>query len=106
MVGREGKALAERAILGSLEPEQRRAEQRERRRAEAVPVREWMKSERERLLAQDVIPPVQRMYAESLRLSDRWAREFRQFWDLPDDFDFDIETPEVDVARTLQEQGS
>ena len=40
------------------------------------------------------------MYAESLRLSDRWADEFRSFWDLPD-FDYDIETPEVDIARAL-----
>ena len=41
------------------------------------------------------------MYAESLRLSDRWADEFRSFWDLPDGFDYDIETPEVDIARAL-----
>jgi N-methylhydantoinase B/acetone carboxylase alpha subunit len=70
----------------------------------AVPVRDWMKRERERVLARDMIEPVQRMYAESMRLSERWATEFRSFWDLPDDFEFDIPTPEVDLAKTLTAQ--
>jgi hypothetical protein len=39
------------------------------------------------------------MYAESIRLSDRFAGEFRAFWDLPEDFDFDIATPEVDLVQ-------
>jgi hypothetical protein len=46
------------------------------------------------------------MYAESLRLSERWATEFRAFWDLPDDFDYDIETPEVDIAKALIAQAA
>jgi N-methylhydantoinase B len=70
----------------------------------AVPVRDWMNRERERVLARDMIEPVQRMYAESMRLSERWATEFRSFWDLPDDFEFDIPTPEVDLAKTLTAQ--
>jgi hypothetical protein len=48
-----------------------------------------------------MIEPVQRMYAESMRLSDRWAKEFREFWELPEDFEFDVPTPEVDLAKTL-----
>jgi len=54
----------------------------------------------------DLIEPVKRMYAESLRLSDRWAREFREFWDLPDDFDYDVATPEVDLAKQLLAQAA
>ena len=81
--------------------EERRAEIRTRRGEQAVPVREWMQSERERILARDMIEPVQRMYAESMRLSERWAKEFRDFWDLPEDFEFDVPTPEVDLAKTL-----
>src|SRR5207249_4255732 len=81
--------------------ERRREEMREERGERAVPVREWMAGERQRLLDGDLIEPVKRMYAESLRLSQRWAGEFRTFWDLPDDFDFDVETPEVEMARTL-----
>jgi acetone carboxylase, alpha subunit len=74
---------------------------RDERARNAVPVREWMKAERERVLARDMIEPVQRMYAESMRLSERWAREFREFWDLPEDCEFDVATPEVDLAMTL-----
>ena len=55
----------------------------------------------------EMIEPVKRMYAESIRLSERWATEFREFWDLPEDFDFDVPTPTVELSRTLlSEQGS
>jgi N-methylhydantoinase B len=79
----------------------RRSALRDQRGRQAVPVREWMKAERERVLARDMIEPVQRMYAESMRLSQRWAREFREFWELPEDFEFDVPTPEVDLAKNL-----
>ena len=75
----------------------RRAELREQRARRAVPVREWIKQERQRVLNHDMIEPVQRMYAESMRLSERWASEFREFWDLPEDFDFPVATPQVEL---------
>ena len=74
---------------------------REERGRKAVPVREWMQGERQRLLDGEMIEPVQRMYAESIRLSESWACEFREFWDLPEDFDFDVATPTVELTRTL-----
>jgi hypothetical protein len=67
-------------------------------------VREWMKAERQRILSLDMIEPAQRMYAESMRLSERWAHEFKQFWELPDDFAFDVPTPTVDLTETLLAQ--
>ena len=81
--------------------ERAREELRAKRAREAVPVREWMKQERERIVAGDMIEPVKRMYAESIRLSERWASEFRAFWDLEDDFDFPVDTPEVELSRAL-----
>jgi hypothetical protein len=60
-----------------------------------------MARERQRITERDMIEPAQRMYAESMRLSPRWAAEFREFWDLPEDFEFDVPTPEVDLARTI-----
>jgi acetone carboxylase gamma subunit len=39
------------------------------------------------------------MYSESMRLEPGWAAEYRGFWDLPEDFDFDVVTPTVPVAR-------
>ena len=38
------------------------------------------------------------MYAESMRLEPRWAAEFRGFWDLPEDFDFDVDHADGDGA--------
>jgi N-methylhydantoinase B/acetone carboxylase alpha subunit len=72
---------------------------RRRRLERAVPVREWMAAERERILVQDLAQPIKEMLAESMRLSPRWAAEYRGFWDLPEDFDFDVTTPTVTVAR-------
>jgi hypothetical protein len=82
----------------------RRSQMREERGQKAVPVREWMKSERQRILDRDMIEPAQRMYAESMRLSPKWAAEYREFWDLPADFEFDVPTPEVDLSRTILAQ--
>jgi N-methylhydantoinase B len=65
----------------------------------ARPAREWWAQQRERILAQDLIEPVKVMFSESMRLEPSWAAEYRGFWDLPEDFDFDVVTPTVPVAR-------
>ncbi len=73
---------------------------RARRLERARPVAEWWFEERERVLAQDVIGPIARMYAESFRLSPRFAAEFRGFWDLDEKFEWDAATPTVEAARS------
>ncbi|MBA2764777.1 MAG: hydantoinase B/oxoprolinase family protein [Thermoleophilaceae bacterium] len=60
---------------------------------------EWWAEQRERILNQDLIDTVKVMYAESMRLGPEWAAEFRGFWDLPEDFDFEAITPTV-AAQT------
>jgi len=72
---------------------------RRRRLQRATAVRDWVARERERILAQDLAEPVKAMYAESMRLSPRWAAEYRGFWKLPEDFDFDVVTPTVRVEH-------
>ena len=57
------------------------------------------RAERERVLAGDIIDAVKVGYAESMKLSERFAAEFRGFWDLPEDFAFEIETPTVPAER-------
>jgi len=66
---------------------------RRRRLERALPFAEWWAAQRERVLAQDLIEPVKVGYAESMKLSPRWAAEFRGFWDLPEVFTFDAPTP-------------
>lgn len=70
------------------------------------PFDEWFAAQRERVLAHadgggEFIGAVQRMYAESMRLSERWAEEFRGFWQLDDDFVFDVPTPTVAISERL-----
>ena len=41
------------------------------------------------------------------RQLERWAKDFCEFWDLPEDFDYsDVETPEVDIAKALIAQAA
>jgi acetone carboxylase, gamma subunit len=79
----------------------RREEFREQRLKRARPVREWWKAERERVLAQEMIEPIKVGYAEAMRLSERWAAEFRGFWDLPEDFDIEALTPTVEAQSSV-----
>jgi len=75
--------------------ESRRERMRAARLERARPVREWWSEQRERVLARDAIDPVKRMYAECMRLSPRWSAEYRGFWDLPEDFEWEAATPTV-----------
>ena len=52
--------------------------------------------ERERVLAGDLIEPVKvDVRGVDASSQPRWAAEFRGFWDLPEDFGFDVATPTV-----------
>ncbi|NMG53277.1 hydantoinase B/oxoprolinase family protein [Aromatoleum aromaticum] len=64
----------------------RRAEVRKERLARAVPTHEWMKQERERILIKDAAVQVQHMFATSFGLSEKFTKEFKAFWSLPDDW--------------------
>jgi N-methylhydantoinase B/acetone carboxylase alpha subunit len=88
VVGQEGEA-------DEAASETRRDELRAERLRRSRPVREWWAEERERVLARDAIEPIKAMYAESMRLSPRWSAEYRGFWDLPEDFEWEAVTPTV-----------
>ncbi len=77
----------------------RRERMRRERLERSVPVREWWARERRRVEAQGFIEPVKVCYAESMRLSARFAAEFRGFWDLPEDFQIEAVTPTVAADR-------
>jgi acetone carboxylase gamma subunit len=78
-----------------------RDEIRGQRLSAGRPAREWMADQRERVLAGEVPMPVKVMLAESMKLSPRWAAEFRGFWDLPEDFEYaDAPTPTIPGLET------
>ncbi|UDQ88077.1 hydantoinase B/oxoprolinase family protein [Xanthobacter autotrophicus] len=61
-----------------------RAQIRKDRIAKSVPTREWMKGEREKILAKNAGTQVQQMFAASFKLGPRFEQQFRSFWDLPE----------------------
>lgn len=61
-----------------------RAQIRKDRIAKSVPTREWMKGEREKILAKDAGTQVRQMFAASFKLGPRFEQQFRTFWDLPE----------------------
>ncbi|WP_374327625.1 hydantoinase B/oxoprolinase family protein [Azonexus sp.] len=65
---------------------QRRGEIRKERLARALPTREWMKEERERIVNKHAAVQVQHMFATSFALSEKFTREFKDFWNLPADW--------------------
>jgi N-methylhydantoinase B len=79
------------SIYGVSDREAHRGRRLERGR----PAPEWWAEARERVLAGELIEAVRVGYAESMKLSPRFAAEYRGFWDLPEDFAFEVETPTV-----------
>lgn len=72
----------------------RRKEVRKERIARAVPTREWMKEERARILTKHASVQVRHMFATSFDLSAKFKKEFKAFWDLPEDW----ELPESELG--------
>jgi acetone carboxylase alpha subunit len=62
---------------------------REERGARAVPLADWMKEERERIVRGTLGREVKEMYNDIFGFSARWGGEFREFWNLPADFKFE-----------------
>lgn len=87
---------------------ERRAQLRRERIARAVPVREWMKQERERILAKDASIQVRHMYASSFAGSEPFRRQFQSFWSLPESWRLDeaelvAEQPAYGYGATARE---
>ena len=64
----------------------RRAEIRKERVARALPTREWMKEERERIVNKHAAVQVKHMFATSFALSEKFTQQFKEFWSLPADW--------------------
>jgi N-methylhydantoinase B/acetone carboxylase alpha subunit len=76
-----------RYAVDRIKTKEKRQAMREKRKKESVSVKEWMESEREKIQNGAFIKPVREMYRSSMATSESWAREFKDFWDLPEDFE-------------------
>ncbi len=70
--------------------EARRAARRRERLEKAVPVEEWWRRTRARLLERDLDDKLTEMYANSMQMSEPFAAEFKTFWALPDDWTCEV----------------
>jgi acetone carboxylase, alpha subunit len=63
-----------------------RQAKRKQRLSRSVPAEEWWQKARQRLLKKDIDPLLLEMYRSSMKLSQNFTREFKDFWALPNDF--------------------
>jgi len=63
-----------------------RQAKRKERLARGVPVKQWWEKSRQRLMDRALDPLLLEMYQSSMKMSQAFTREFREFWALPNDF--------------------
>jgi len=64
---------------------------RNERKEKSLTFEEFKERERKKLIENQLSKPVKIMYKESLELSDKWAKEFREFWNLPENFKLEVD---------------
>jgi N-methylhydantoinase B/oxoprolinase/acetone carboxylase alpha subunit len=70
--------------LDEAQTDQLRRQLRDARVDHAVPTRDWLAAERQRVAESRFVEPVRAMYRSSMRISPKFAEEFRRFWQLDD----------------------
>ena len=68
--------------------EKKRSEIKALRQERSVPFSEFYEKQKERILNRQLNPPFIEAMQESFALSSKWAKEYREFWNLPEDFNF------------------
>jgi N-methylhydantoinase B/acetone carboxylase alpha subunit len=71
--------------------EKRREEIMEERREKSMSYEEFWEQNRQKVKDGDIHAAEKRMYNKSFDMSEDWASEFCEFWDLDDDHTFDLE---------------
>ncbi|MFW9973333.1 MAG: hypothetical protein ACFFDF_24325, partial [Candidatus Odinarchaeota archaeon] len=77
-------------LIDKKATEEQRKEILKERREKSMTFEEFWKNERIKLTENRLNNSVKRMYKESLELSDKWAKNFREFWNLPEDFKIEV----------------
>ena len=69
----------------------RRDEIRNDRKEKSLTFEEFWEYERKKIIERDLSETVKVMYSESLKLSKKWGKEFREFWKFSEDFQMEVE---------------
>ncbi|NQU08582.1 MAG: hydantoinase B/oxoprolinase family protein [Candidatus Abyssubacteria bacterium] len=67
-----------------------RKEIRKTRAERSISTRAYMDLERQRVQEGEFIEPIKECYNSCMELSPQWAKQYREFWDLPSDFTFSL----------------
>ena len=69
----------------------RREEIRKERIEKSLTFEDFWEYERKKITEGKLYEAVKVMYSESLNLSKKWGKEFKEFWKLSDDFQMEVE---------------
>jgi acetone carboxylase alpha subunit len=86
-----------RYVIDEKRTQERRQEMRKERLNRGVLTSEWMKQEREKVINKQASVQVRHMYAGSFALSQKFLREFKEFWSLPEQWNLTEEELGVPV---------
>jgi len=70
--------------------ETRRKELKSARREKSMTFEEYWEKEKSKIIENKLSDPVKLMFSESLKLSKNWAKEFKEFWKLPQNFEMEV----------------
>ncbi|MFX0059324.1 MAG: hydantoinase B/oxoprolinase family protein [Candidatus Hodarchaeota archaeon] len=77
-------------IIDEKATKARQDEIRKERMEKSMTFEEFWEYEKNKIIEGKFYEAVKLMYSESLKLSDKWAKEFREFWKLPNDFEMEV----------------
>ena len=81
---------SEEWIINNEATKDRREEIRQERKDKSITFDEFWEKEKKRITEGDLYEAVSVMYSESLKLSARWGKMFREFWKFPEDFQIEV----------------
>jgi len=70
--------------------EKRREEIMKERKEKSMTFEEFWEYERKKITEKKLYEAVTLMFSESLKLSKKWAKEFREFWKFPENFQMEV----------------
>ncbi|MFX1296954.1 MAG: hydantoinase B/oxoprolinase family protein [Promethearchaeota archaeon] len=82
---------ADEWIIDEIATQLRRKEILDERKEKSMEFEEFWEYERNLITDNQLSEPVKRMFKESLELSDKWAKEFYKFWNLPNNFKMEVD---------------
>ena len=77
-------------IINNEATKERREEIRQERKDKSLTFDEFWEKEKKKITEGELYEAVSVMYSESLKLSTRWGKMFREFWKFPEDFQIEV----------------